>query len=181
MSTEKTILVTGGAGFLGSHLCQRLINENHKVICLDNFYTGSHSNIKPLLSSPHFSLIEQDVCDPINVTVDQIYHLACPASPVHYQSDPIQTTKTSVLGALNVLDCATRCKATVMFASTSEVYGDPLVHPQTEEYWGHVHTTGPRACYDEGKRCAESLFMDYHRMHQTDIRIARILIPMGRI
>lgn len=172
-------LVTGGAGFLGSHLCQRLLSNGWEVLCVDNFYTGSQKNIQPFLDNPHFELIHHDICYPLSVKVDAIYHLACPASPVHYQRDPIQTTKTSVLGALNMLSLAERLHAPILFSSTSEVYGDPHQHPQREEYWGHVNSIGPRACYDEGKRCAESLFMDYHRQHQVDIRIARIFNTYG--
>ncbi len=179
MSIHKTVLVTGGAGFLGSHLCQRLLEQGQQVFCLDNFYTGTEQNLKQCLKYPGFEVIHQDVCKPISLEVDAIYHLACPASPVHYQRDPIQTTKTSVLGALNALELAKNLRIPVLFTSTSEVYGDPHVHPQREEYWGNVNCAGPRSCYDEGKRCAESLFMDYHRMHQVDIRIVRIFNTYG--
>jgi UDP-glucuronate decarboxylase len=175
----KRILVTGGAGFVGSHLCKQLLERGHAVWCLDNFYTGTQDNIAPLRSYPQFTLLTHDVCDPVKVEVDQIYHLACPASPVHYQRDPVKTTKTSVLGALNVLELAKDLQVPILFSSTSEVYGDPHVHPQKESYWGHVNSIGPRACYDEGKRCAESLFMDYHRQHHVDIRIARIFNTYG--
>lgn len=179
MKATSRILVTGGAGFLGSQLCHRLLTAGNSVLCLDNFYTGNKQNIEELKNHPNFTVIEQDVCSPIEVNVDAIYHLACPASPPHYQRSPIQTTKTSVLGAIHVLELARRLAIPVLFSSTSEVYGDPLVHPQTEEYWGHVNSIGPRACYDEGKRCAESLFMDYHRTYQVDIRIARIFNTYG--
>ncbi|MBI2791889.1 MAG: SDR family oxidoreductase [Gammaproteobacteria bacterium] len=179
MTAKNKILVTGGAGFLGSHLCQRLLEKGHTVYCLDNLYTGTDRNLNTLSKFSDFEFIHQDVCNPIHLKVDAIYHLACPASPIHYQRDPIQTTKTSVLGALNVLDLAKHCRAPVLFSSTSEVYGDPHVHPQCEEYWGNVNSAGPRSCYDEGKRCAESLFMDYHRMHHVDIRIARIFNTYG--
>ncbi|MDC0300331.1 GDP-mannose 4,6-dehydratase, partial [Verrucomicrobia bacterium] len=168
------ILVTGGAGFLGSHLCDRLINQGHEVICLDNFFTGSKQNVRHLLSHDHFELMRHDVIDPFKVEVDQIYNLACPASPVHYQHNPIKTIKTSVMGAINVLGLAKRTGARVLQASTSEVYGDPEVHPQTEEYRGNVNPIGPRACYDEGKRCAETLFFDYHHQNNVDIRVMRI-------
>ena len=177
--TPRSILVTGGAGFVGSHLCQRLIELGHKVIALDNFYTGRPSNVVHLLSSPRFELIRQDVCQPLDFAVDEIYNLACPASPIHYQRDPVQTTKTSVLGAMHVLELAHRRGAKVLQASTSEVYGDPTVHPQPEGYRGNVSTTGPRACYDEGKRCAETLFLDYHRQHGVRIKIARIFNTYG--
>lgn len=173
------ILVTGGAGFLGSHLCDRLINLGHEVICLDNFFTGNKQNIRHLLSHDHFELIRHDVTDPIKVEVEQIYNLACPASPVHYQHNPIKTIKTSVMGAINVLGLAKRTGARVLQASTSEVYGDPEVHPQTEEYRGNVNPIGPRACYDEGKRCAETLFFDYHRQNNVDIRVMRIFNTYG--
>ncbi|MFI4937125.1 MAG: UDP-glucuronic acid decarboxylase family protein [Candidatus Berkiellales bacterium] len=179
MRQKSRILVTGGAGFLGSHLCQRLLDEKNEVLCLDNFYTGNKQNLKNAIKDPNFELIRHDVCFPISVEVDAIYHLACPASPPHYQRDPIQTTKTSVLGALNILELAKRLKVPVLLTSTSEVYGDPLVHPQREDYWGHVNCNGPRACYDEGKRCSETLFMDYHRLHGVDIRIARIFNTYG--
>jgi UDP-glucuronate decarboxylase len=172
-------LVTGGAGFLGSHLCDRLIADGGNVICLDNFSTGSKSNLIQLAQKPRFELIRHDVWLPLYVQVDQIYNLACPASPVSYQSDPIATTKTAVLGAINMLGLAKRCKARILQASTSEVYGDPQVHPQPETYWGHVNSIGPRACYDEGKRCAETLFFDYHRQNNVDIRVARIFNTYG--
>ncbi|MDA7617735.1 SDR family oxidoreductase [Verrucomicrobia bacterium] len=173
------ILVTGGAGFLGSHLCDRLIDQGHEVICLDNFFTGNKQNIRHLLSHDHFELIRHDVTDPFKVEVDQIYNLACPASPVHYQLNPIKTIKTSVLGAINVLGLAKRTGARVLQASTSEVYGDPEVHPQIEEYRGNVNPIGPRACYDEGKRCAEALFFDYYRQNRVDIRVVRIFNTYG--
>ncbi len=179
MKSNKKVLVTGGAGFLGSHLCKRLIEMGHRVICLDNFYTGKEQNIASLIDLAEFELVEQDVCQPISVKADAIFHLACPASPVHYQRDPIQTTKTSVLGAINVLELAKQLSIPVLFTSTSEIYGDPHVHPQREDYWGNVNCAGPRSCYDEGKRCAETLFMDYHRMHQVDIRIVRIFNTYG--
>jgi UDP-glucuronate decarboxylase len=172
-------LVTGGAGFLGSHLCERLIAEGHDVICLDNFFTGSKDNVAHLLGNPHFELMRHDVTFPLYVEVDQIYNLACPASPVHYQHDPVQTTKTSVHGAINMLGLAKRTKARIFQASTSEVYGDPEVHPQPESYWGKVNPIGIRSCYDEGKRCAETLFFDYHRQHNLDIRVARIFNTYG--
>jgi UDP-glucuronate decarboxylase len=172
-------LVTGGAGFLGSHLCERLIAEGHDVICLDNFFTGSKDNVAHLLDSPHFEVLRHDVAFPLYVEVDQIYNLACPASPVHYQHDPVQTTKTSVLGAINMLGLAKRTKARIFQASTSEVYGDPEVHPQPESYWGKVNPIGIRSCYDEGKRCAETLFFDYHRQHNIDIKVARIFNTYG--
>ena len=173
------ILVTGGAGFLGSHLCDRLITQGKDVICLDNFFTGHKQNIHHLLPHPNFELIRHDVVDPFKVEVDQIYNLACPASPVHYQFNPIKTIKTSVMGAINVLGLAKRTGARVLQASTSEVYGDPEVHPQTEDYRGHVNPIGIRACYDEGKRCAETLFFDYHRSNQVDIRVMRIFNTYG--
>ena len=172
-------LVSGGAGFLGSHLCDRLIKDGHDVLCLDNFFTGSKKNIAHHIGNRNFELIRHDVTYPISLEVDQIYNLACPASPVHYQLDPVQTTKTSVHGAINMLGLAKRLKAKVFQASTSEVYGDPLVHPQPESYWGHVNTIGPRACYDEGKRCAETLFFDYHRQHNLDIKVVRIFNTYG--
>ena len=173
------ILVTGGAGFLGSHLCDRLINDGHEVICLDNLFTGRKENIVHLLSNPHFEFMRHDVVDPFKVEVDQIYNLACPASPPHYQYNPIKTVKTSVMGAINCLGLAKRVKARVFQASTSEVYGDPQVHPQTETYWGHVNPIGRRSCYDEGKRCAETLFFDYHHENKVDIRVARIFNTYG--
>jgi UDP-glucuronate decarboxylase len=173
------ILITGGAGFLGSHLCDRLIGQGHDVICLDNFFTGRKVNIAHLIGNPHFELVRHDVIDPYKFEVDRIYNLACPASPPHYQYNPIKTMKTSVLGAINCLGLAKRVKARVFQASTSEVYGDPLVHPQTEGYWGHVNPIGLRSCYDEGKRCAETLFFDYHREHGVDIRVIRIFNTYG--
>jgi len=179
MISRKRILVTGGAGFLGSHLCERLIADGHDVLCADNYFTGTRDNILPLLSNPHFEMMRHDVTFPLYVEVDEIYNLACPASPVHYQFDPVQTTKTSVHGAINMLGLAKRVKAKIFQASTSEVYGDPTEHPQREEYWGHVNPIGPRACYDEGKRCAETLFFDYHRQHKLRIRVARIFNTYG--
>lgn len=179
MHMRKRILVTGGAGFLGSHLCERLLKEGHDVICADNFFTGSKDNIRHLLDDPYFELMRHDVTFPLFVEVDEIYNLACPASPVHYQHDPVQTTKTSVHGAINVLGLAKRVGAKVFQASTSEVYGDPEIHPQPEEYRGNVNPIGPRACYDEGKRCAETLFFDYHRQHGVAIRVARIFNTYG--
>jgi UDP-glucuronate decarboxylase len=173
------ILVTGGAGFLGSHLCDRLINEGHEILCLDNFFTGRKQNISHLLQNPKFELIRHDVIDPFKVEVDQIYNLACPASPPHYQYNPIKTTKTSVMGAINCLGLAKRVGARVFLASTSEVYGDPNVHPQAESYWGNVNPIGRRSCYDEGKRCAETLFFDYHRENGVDIRVVRIFNTYG--
>lgn len=176
---SKRILVTGGAGFLGSHLCEYLLKQGHEVLCVDNFYTGSKRNIAHLLSHPRFELMRHDVTFPLYVEVDEIYNLACPASPVHYQNDPVQTTKTSVHGAINMLGLAKRLKASILQASTSEVYGDPQVHPQAEEYWGHVNPVGIRSCYDEGKRCAETLFMDYRRQHALNVKIARIFNTYG--
>ena len=176
---KKRILITGGAGFLGSHLCERLLNDGHEVLCLDNFYTGSKENILHLLDHPLFEIIRHDVTFPIYLEVDEIYNLACPASPIHYQSDPVQTTKTSVHGAINMLGLAKRVKARIFQASTSEVYGDPEVHPQTEDYWGRVNPTGIRSCYDEGKRCAETLFFDYRRQHNLVIKVARIFNTYG--
>jgi UDP-glucuronate decarboxylase len=173
------ILITGGAGFLGSHLCDRLVADGNEVICLDNFFTGRKSNIAHLLGNPHFELLRHDIIDPFKIEVDQIYNLACPASPPHYQFNPIKTTKTSVMGAINCLGLAKRVKARVFQASTSEVYGDPQVHPQPESYWGHVNPVGRRACYDEGKRCAETLFFDYHRENKVDIRVVRIFNTYG--
>jgi UDP-glucuronate decarboxylase len=175
----KRILVTGGAGFLGSHLCERLLEQGHDVLCVDNFYTGSKHNIAHLLQEPHFELLRHDVTFPLYVEVDEIYNLACPASPIHYQHDPVQTTKTSVHGAINMLGLAKRVKARILQASTSEVYGDPQQHPQTEQYWGHVNPNGLRACYDEGKRCAETLFMDYRRQHHLRVKVARIFNTYG--
>ena len=176
--TTRT-LVTGGAGFLGSHLCDRLVAQGHDVLCVDNFYTGSKDNLLPLLDHPRFELLRHDVTFPLFVEVDRIYNLACPASPIHYQRDPVQTTKTSVQGAINMLGLAKRLKARVLQASTSEVYGDPLEHPQAEPYWGNVNPIGSRACYDEGKRCAETLFFDYYRQHGLAIRVARIFNTYG--
>ena len=176
---RKKILITGGSGFVGSHLCERLLNDGNEVICMDNFFTGSKQNIIHLLSNPYFELIRHDVTMPFSAEVDEIYNLACPASPVHYQFDAIQTVKTSVMGAINVLGLAKRVKAKVLQASTSEVYGDPHVHPQTESYWGNVNPIGVRSCYDEGKRCAETLFMDYHRMNDVKIKIVRIFNTYG--
>lgn len=175
----KRILVTGGAGFLGSHLCKRLLKEGHEVLCVDNFYTGRRHNISGLVSNPNFEILRHDICFPLYVEVDEIYNLACPASPIHYQFDPVQTTKTSVHGAINVLGLAKRIKAKVLQASTSEVYGDPAVHPQKESYWGNVNPIGIRSCYDEGKRCAETLFFDYHRQHSLRIKVARIFNTYG--
>ncbi|MBV8095645.1 MAG: SDR family oxidoreductase [Acetobacteraceae bacterium] len=177
--TRQRVLVTGGAGFLGSHLCERLLREGHDVLCADNYFTGRKDNIAHLLSDPHFEAMRHDITFPLYVEVDQIYNLACPASPVHYQHDPVQTTKTSVIGAINMLGLAKRVGARIMQASTSEVYGDPTVHPQTEEYRGNVNPLGPRACYDEGKRCAETLFFDYHRQHKTRIKVVRIFNTYG--
>lgn len=176
---RKRILVTGGAGFVGSHLCRRLLSEGHEVICLDNFFTGSKENIIDLLPHPYFELIRHDVQEPILLEVDEIYNLACPASPPHYQFDPVATTRTSVLGAINMLDIARKCKAKILQASTSEVYGDPEVHPQPESYRGSVSTTGIRACYDEGKRCAETLFFDYYRQYGVKIKVIRIFNTYG--
>ena len=176
---QKRILVTGGAGFLGSHLCDRLVENGNDVLCVDNFFTGTKQNIGHLLSRPNFELMRHDVTFPLYVEVDEIYNLACPASPVHYQFDPVQTTKTSIHGAINVLGLAKRVKAKVLQASTSEVYGDPTVHPQTEAYWGNVNPIGHRACYDEGKRCAETLFFDYYRQHRLRIKVARIFNTYG--
>jgi UDP-glucuronate decarboxylase len=175
----KRILVTGGAGFLGSHLCERLITDGNDVLCVDNYFTGRKDNVAHLLANPRFEAMRHDICFPLYVEVDEIYNLACPASPVHYQFDPVQTTKTSVMGAINMLGLAKRVKAKVFQASTSEIYGDPLVHPQTEEYRGNVNTIGPRACYDEGKRCAETLFFDYQRQHDVKIKVARIFNTYG--
>jgi len=176
---RKRILVTGGAGFLGSHLCERLLNDGHDIICLDNFFTGTKDNIQHMMGHHHFEVMRHDVAFPLYVEVDEIYNLACPASPIHYQFDPVQTTKTSVHGAINMLGLAKRTKAKIFQASTSEVYGDPEVHPQTESYWGHVNPIGIRSCYDEGKRCAETLFFDYHRQHHLNIKVARIFNTYG--
>ena len=175
----KKILVTGGAGFLGSHLCDRLVYQGHHVLCVDNYFTGSKKNIEHLLDCKNFEVIRQDICIPLYVEVDEIYNLACPASPQHYQHDPIQTMKTSVIGAFNMLGLAKRTGAKILQASTSECYGDPTVHPQTEEYWGNVNPVGIRSCYDEGKRAAETLFMDYHRKHNVDVKIMRIFNTYG--
>lgn len=175
----KRVMVTGGAGFLGSHLCERLLAEGHEVLCVDNFFTGRRANVAHLVANPLFELMRHDVTFPLYVEVDQIYNLACPASPIHYQFDPVQTTKTSVHGAINMLGLAKRLRARILQASTSEVYGDPEVHPQTEDYWGRVNTIGPRACYDEGKRCAETLFFDYYRQHDLDIKVVRIFNTYG--
>jgi UDP-glucuronate decarboxylase len=178
-SVNSRVLVTGGAGFLGSHLCDRLLSMGCDVICLDNFFTGTKNNVAHLLGHPHFELIRHDVTFPLYIEVDQIYNLACPASPIHYQHDPVQTTKTSVHGAINMLGLAKRTGARIFQASTSEVYGDPEVHPQPEGYWGRVNPIGPRSCYDEGKRCAETLFFDYHRQHKLDVKVARIFNTYG--
>ena len=179
MFSDRSVLVTGGAGFLGSHLCERLLERGYEVVCVDNFYTGSRHNVHHLLENSRFDLIRHDVCFPLYVEVDEIYNLACPASPIHYQHDPVQTTKTSVHGAINMLGLAKRVKAKILQASTSEIYGDPEVHPQTEDYWGHVNPIGQRACYDEAKRCAETLFFDYHRQHKLAIKVARIFNTYG--
>lgn len=179
VSNRKRVLITGGAGFLGSHLSERLLNEGYDVLCLDNFYSGTKDNIAHLLTNPHFELMRHDVTLPLYVEVDEIYNLACPASPIHYQWDPVQTTKTSVHGAINMLGLAKRTKARIFQASTSEVYGDPEVHPQQESYWGHVNPIGIRSCYDEGKRCAETLFFDYWRQHGLEIKVARIFNTYG--
>lgn len=176
---KKRILVTGGAGFLGSHLCDRLLAQGHEVLCVDNFFTGTKSNIAHLLAHPYFEMIRHDVTFPLYVEVDEIYNLACPASPIHYQHDPVQTVKTSVHGAINMLGLAKRIGAKILQASTSEVYGDPVIHPQTEDYWGHVNPIGTRSCYDEGKRCAETLFFDYHRQYRLRIKVARIFNTYG--
>jgi UDP-glucuronate decarboxylase len=179
MHLEQRILVTGGSGFLGSHLCDRLLAEGANVICVDNFFSGTHRNVEHLSDQKRFEIIRHDVTFPLYVEVDQIYNLACPASPIHYQRDPVQTTKTSVHGAINMLGLAKRLKAKILQASTSEVYGDPDVHPQTEDYWGNVNPIGPRSCYDEGKRCAETLFFDYYRQHKLGIKVARIFNTYG--
>ena len=179
MHLEQRVLVTGGAGFLGSHLCARLLDSGAQVLCVDNFFTGARRNIEPLIDNKRFELIRHDVTFPLFVEVDEIYNLACPASPIHYQHDPVQTTKTSVHGAINMLGLAKRVKAKILQASTSEVYGDPNVHPQREDYWGNVNPIGPRSCYDEGKRCAETLFFDYRRQHNLAIKVARIFNTYG--
>jgi len=179
MLNERRVLVTGGAGFIGSHLSERLLRDGFEVLCVDNFYTGARHNVHHLLSHPRFELMRHDVCFPLYVEVDEIHNLACPASPIHYQFDPVQTTKTSVHGAINMLGLAKRIKAKILQASTSEVYGDPIVHPQTEAYWGNVNPIGPRSCYDEGKRCAETLFFDYRRQHRLPIKVARIFNTYG--
>ena len=177
--SKKKILITGGAGFVGSHLCERLLAQGHQIVCLDNLFTGSEQNISPFLKNPAFQFVKHDVCDPFHAEVDEIYNLACPASPVHYQSDPVRTTKTSVLGALHMLNLAQKHRAKILHASTSEIYGDPEVHPQREDYWGHVNPIGLRSCYDESKRCAETLFFDYHRQHKLPIKVARIFNTYG--
>ncbi|MFT6006326.1 MAG: UDP-glucuronate decarboxylase [Pseudoalteromonas tetraodonis] len=179
MTMNKKVLVTGGAGFLGSHLCERLLDQGAEVLCVDNYFTGNKDNILHLLDNPRFDLMRHDVTFPLYVEVDEIYNLACPASPIHYQHDPVQTTKTSVHGAINMLGLAKRVNAKILQASTSEVYGDPEVHPQNESYWGHVNPIGIRSCYDEGKRCAETLFFDYHRQHQLEIKVMRIFNTYG--
>jgi UDP-glucuronate decarboxylase len=179
VSNRKRVMVTGGAGFLGSHLCERLLKEGNDVLCVDNFYSGTKDNIIHLLGNPHFELMRHDVTFPLYIEIDEIYNLACPASPVHYQWDPVQTTKTSVIGAINMLGLAKRTKAKILQASTSEVYGDPEVHPQKEDYWGHVNPIGIRSCYDEGKRCAETLFFDYYRQHKLQIKVVRIFNTYG--
>jgi UDP-glucuronate decarboxylase len=179
LTQRRRILVTGGAGFLGSHLCERLLARGDDVICLDNFYTGTKDNVMHLMDNPRFELMRHDVTFPLYIEVDEIFNLACPASPIHYQHDPVQTTKTSVHGAINMLGLAKRLGAKILQASTSEVYGDPSVHPQTEDYWGNVNPIGPRACYDEGKRCAETLFFDYHRQHALPVKVVRIFNTFG--
>jgi UDP-glucuronate decarboxylase len=179
LARVKKVLVTGGAGFLGSHLCEKLLSQGCKVFCLDNFFTGTKDNVSPFLTNGAFELIERDVCTPFQMGVEEIYNLACPASPIHYQSDPVQTTRTSIHGAMNVLDLAHQTGAKVLQASTSEVYGDPEVHPQPEGYWGHVNPIGPRSCYDESKRCAETLFFDYHRQFHLPIKVVRIFNTYG--
>jgi UDP-glucuronate decarboxylase len=176
---QKRILVTGGAGFLGSHLCERLVTEGHDVLCLDNFFTGSKRNISHLVGRPNFELVRHDVTQPVFLEVDEIYNFACPASPIHYQYNPVKTIKTSVMGAINMLGLAKRVKAKILQASTSEIYGNPTVHPQKEDYWGNVNTIGPRSCYDEGKRCAETVFFDYHRQNKVNIRVVRIFNTYG--
>jgi UDP-glucuronate decarboxylase len=179
MLSNRRVLVTGGAGFIGSHLCQRLLTRGDEVLCVDNFFTATRPNVSRLVSNPRFELVRHDVCFPLYVEVDKIYNLACPASPIHYQFDPVQTTKTSVHGAINMLGLAKRVKAKILQASTSEIYGDPTVHPQIEDYWGNVNPIGTRSCYDEGKRCAETLFFDYHRQHKLRIKVARIFNTYG--
>src|SRR3954451_24987531 len=179
MLTERRVLITGGAGFIGSHLCDRLLERGDEVLCIDNFFTGTRRNVHHLLSHPRFELTRHDICFPLYVEVDQIFNLACPASPIHYQFDPVQTTKVSVIGSINMLGLAKRVKAKILQASTSEVYGDPAVHPQKEDYWGNVNPIGPRSCYDEGKRCAETLFFDYRRQHKLPIKVARIFNTYG--
>ena len=179
MLSNRRVLVTGGAGFIGSHLCERLLGRGDEVLCVDNFFTATRPNVSGLMLNSRFELVRHDVCFPLYVEVDKIYNLACPASPIHYQFDPVQTTKTSVHGAINLLGLAKRVKAKILQASTSEIYGDPTVHPQTEDYWGHVNPIGPRSCYDEGKRCAETLFFDYHRQHKLRIKVARIFNTYG--
>ena len=176
---RKRVLVTGGAGFLGSHLCERLVSEKHDVLCLDNFFTGTRDNVAHLLGKPNFEIIRHDLARPVFLEVDEIYNLACPASPIHYQYNPVKTIKTSVMGAIHMLGLAKRVKAKILQASTSEVYGDPTIHPQKEEYWGHVNPIGVRSCYDEGKRCAETLFFDYHRQNRVNIRVVRIFNTYG--
>ncbi|MGA2125951.1 MAG: UDP-glucuronic acid decarboxylase family protein [Xanthobacteraceae bacterium] len=179
MLIERRVLVTGGAGFIGSHLCERLLERGDEVLCVDNFYTGTRHNVHHLMANPRFELMRHDICFPLYVELDEIFNLACPASPIHYRFDPVQTTKTSVHGAINMLGLAKRVKAKILQASTSEVYGDPAVHPQTEDYWGNVNPIGPRSCYDEGKRCAETLFFDYRRQHGLRIKVARIFNIYG--
>jgi UDP-glucuronate decarboxylase len=176
---KQKILVTGGGGFIGSHLCERLLAEQHEVLCVDNFFTGTKRNVAHLLSNPYFEVVRHDITFPLYLETDQIYNLACPASPIHYQNDPVQTTKVNVHGAINMLGLAKRLKVKILQASTSEVYGDPQVHPQVESYWGNVNPIGPRACYDEGKRCAETLFFDYHRQHKLQVKVARIFNTYG--
>ena len=176
---HKRILITGGAGFLGSHLCDRLVAEGHDILCLDNFFTGTKRNISHLLGKPNFEFIRHDLVQPLFLEADELYNLACPASPIHYQYNPVKTVKTSVMGAINMLGLAKRVKAKILQASTSEIYGDPSVHPQKEDYWGNVNTIGPRSCYDEGKRCAETLFFDYHRQNNVNIRVVRIFNTYG--
>jgi UDP-glucuronate decarboxylase len=177
--TQKRILITGGAGFLGSHLCDRLVNEGHDVVCLDNFFTGRKSNLAHHFGKPNFELIRHDLVQPVFLEVDEIYNLACPASPIHYQYNPVKTVKTNVMGAINMLGLAKRVNAKILQASTSEIYGNPTIHPQKEDYWGNVNTIGPRSCYDEGKRCAETLFFDYHRQNNVNIRVVRIFNTYG--